>query len=133
MTIEAGLATLEPLDKTPSCTEPHSTQAQTAATSMGTKRPGADLAALLDRFTGAITNPQTETIGSFAGTVDELHRELLMLARHFGADAEAAPASDALDFDEIFPEQPIAAIEPPQTGIAQAEELEHLCRELSGN
>ena len=85
-----------------------------------------NLAALLDRFTAAVTNPEAETIGSFAATVDALHGELAMLARHFGADVEAA--QEAIDLDDCFPDTTGAV---DYTGIYEAEELEHLCRELS--
>lgn len=89
-------------------------------------RPQSNLATLLDRFTAAVTTPESETIGSFAATVDALHGELAMLARHFGADVEAA--QEAIDLDAIFPDTPDAA---DYAGVAEAEELEHLCRELS--
>ena len=119
----------------PACVEPRGRDGQAPVAS--TAHPGSNLAALLDRFTGAITNPANETIGNFAGTVDALHRELAMLARHFGAEVEAAP--EALDLDDIFPDvtsidagEPYsAAIAPASTGAADAEELEHLCGELS--
>ena len=98
-------------------------------------QPGSNLAALLDQFTASITNPGAHTVGSFAHTVQALHGELALLARHFGADAADFDALDSgFDADGTggaFPEgasPPAEALEP---GIAASEELEHLCRELS--
>ncbi len=88
--------------------------------------PVSNLAALLDRFTHAITHPEDETVGNFAQTVEQLHGELALLAGHFGiSDGEC----DLIDFDAIFPEgAPEAVIEP---GLAAGEELAHLCGLLS--
>ena len=87
--------------------------------------PASNLAALLDRFTAAVTHPEAETIGSFAATVDALHSELVMLAHHFGADVD--PAQEAIDLDAIFPD----TLDTDNTPIAEAELLEHFCRDLA--
>lgn len=91
--------------------------------------PPSNLANLLDRFTSAVTNPEAETVGGFAATIDALHAELAMLARHFGADAGAV--GEAIDLDDGFPDTELTTGHTDYTGIAGAEELEHLCRELS--
>lgn len=93
----------------------------------GDELPVSNLAALLDRFTSAITNPDAESVGGFAQTVKALHGELAMLAGHFGVDA-GSDAGELIDFDAIFPDGAFAAVEP---GIAADEDLEHRCRELS--
>ena len=93
--------------------------------------PVSNLAALLDAFTNAITHPDAETVGGFAGTLQALHGELAMLAGHFGADM-GAQDGDPIDFDEIFPDLARDIPHPaPEPGLAADEELEHLCRELS--
>jgi hypothetical protein len=89
-----------------------------------------NLAALLDQFTATISNPQSHTVGTFAQTVEALHGELTMLARHFGAEAYSSEdvgfdLHDGENYTVGTDEQPI------EPGIAAAEELEHLCRELS--
>lgn len=81
---------------------------------------GANLAALLDRFTSSVTNPGQHTVGDFASTVGALHGELNMLAHHFGGEIHMA---DDVDFDDIFPAE--------STGLASEEELQHLCWQLS--
>ncbi len=81
---------------------------------------GANLAALLDRFSANVTKPDSHTVGDFASTVGALHGELNMLAHHFGGDMHMA---DDIDFDEIFPAE--------STGLAAEEELQHLCWQLS--
>jgi hypothetical protein len=86
-----------------------------------------NLAALLDRFTDSVTAPQAHTVGDFSETIQALHGELAMLARHFGAGFDAD--AEVLEFDAIFPET--AANLPIEPGLAASEELEHLCRELS--
>lgn len=96
------------------------------ALSAPSEQPASNLAVLLDRFTAAVSHPEAETLGSFAATVDALHGELAMLARHFGADVEAS--EEAIDLDAIFPDTPEAE---EYAGIYEAEELEHVCRELS--
>lgn len=89
-------------------------------------QPTTNLAALLDRFTQSVTEPDAHTVGDFAATLGALHGELAMLARHFGAGSDAS--MDAA-FDDIFPmEATIAAVEP---GLAASEELQHLCWQLS--
>ena len=95
--------------------------------------PSSNLAALLDRFTAGISNPETETVGSFAATVEALHGELVMLARHFGAGLDAGADAEHIDLDDIFPDTPSneIAFDRHDPGIAEDEELEHLCRELS--
>jgi hypothetical protein len=85
-----------------------------------------NLAALLDRFTCAISNPEDETVGGFAQTVEQLHGELAMLAGHFRAQSVGY---DPVDFDVIFPDGAVEAIIEP--GLAASEELEHLCGQLS--
>ena len=94
--------------------------------------PVSNLAALLDQFTANITNPQAHTVGSFAHTIQALHSELSMLARTFGAEAQTVDGQglEFVDFDDT-PEDGGAPSEPVEPGIAAAEELEHLCRELS--
>ena len=79
-----------------------------------------NLAALLDRFTASVTNPEAHTVGDFASTVGALHGELNMLAHHFGGEMHV---SDDVDFDEVFPAE--------STGLAAEEELHHLCWQLS--
>ncbi|MEQ1697519.1 MAG: hypothetical protein ABL901_16925 [Hyphomicrobiaceae bacterium] len=81
---------------------------------------GANLAALLDRFTASVSNPEAHTVGDFASTVGALHGELSMLAHHFGGDMYA---TDDVDFDEMFPAE--------STGLAAEEELQHICWKLS--
>jgi hypothetical protein len=91
--------------------------------------PASNLAALLDQFTASVTNPDGHTVGAFAHTVQALHSELALLARHFGAEALA---TDDFGFDVADDESSIAPSELPiEPGIAASEELEHLCRELS--
>ena len=87
--------------------------------------PVTNLAALLDRFTQSVTDPQAHTVGDFAGTVQAIHGELALLARQFGA-VDDLPL-EAYSFDDIFP----APVEHNEPGIAASEELEHLCRTLS--
>lgn len=96
-------------------------------------QPASNLAALLDRFTAGINNPDAETVGSFAATVEALHGELVMLARHFGAGADSEADTEHIDLDDIFPDTPSHSItfEPHEPGIAADEELEHVCRQLS--
>lgn len=72
--------------------------------------PSSSLATLLDRFTASLEEPEAHTIGSFAETVQALHAEFAMLARHFGAvaerAAETAPRIDcpeSFDLDDVFP------------------------------
>jgi len=93
--------------------------------------PASNLAQLLDSFTQAMTRPEQETIGGFAATVEALHGELAMLAHMFGAQAHLDGASEQAQFDDIFPGSPATGHEELEPGIAEAEELEHLCRELS--
>lgn len=81
---------------------------------------GANLAALLDRFTANVTDPQAHTVGDLAQTVGALHGELNMLAHHFGNDLHM---TDDVDFDEIFPHE--------STGLLAEEALHHLCWKLS--
>ena len=88
--------------------------------------PVTNLAALLDQFTRSVMQPHIHTVGSFATTIGALHGELAMLARHFGAGISE---SEAIDFDDIFPDE---ALQGPKTsGVAADDELEHVCRELS--
>lgn len=88
--------------------------------------PISNLASLLDQFTQSVTMPHAHTVGHFAQTVGALHGELAMLARHFGAEANAL---EEINFDDIFPDGAPEAGEP--TGLAAEEELEQVCRELS--
>ena len=81
---------------------------------------GPNLAALLDRFTASVTDPNAHTVGDFASTVGALHGELNMLAHHFGGGMRLV---DDVDFDEIFPQE--------TTGLAAEEALQHLCWKLS--
>jgi len=64
-----------------------------------------NLADLLDRFTCSVTAPETQTIGAFAETVQALHAEFALLARHFEAVAERAITAD---HDEFGMEHPVA-------------------------
>ena len=102
--------------------------------------PVSNLAALLDQFTANITNPDAHTVGSFAETIEALHSELALLARHFGAGHaalsgahEAAHCDDHM-FADAFADTAADATDDGTTGpgIAAAEELEHLCRQFSG-
>ena len=129
MPMEPGRNFLKPIDVLPSQTE-FETELGLVLTPSSPLAPASNLAALLDRFTDGITNPDTQTIGSFAATVDALHGELVLLAHHFGGGVAAA--SDVIDFDDVFPDVTPSAGEQIEPGIAASEELEHLCRELSG-
>ena len=102
--------------------------------------PVSNLAALLDQFTANITNPGAHTIGSFAETVQALHSEMTLLARHFASVAqhtefqhtEALDAAAGIDWDDAFGDSSHAIDEQPiEPGLAASEELEHLCRQLS--
>lgn len=94
--------------------------------------PISNLAALLDRFTTSVTQPQAHTVGAFADTVQALHGEFAMLARHFGGETQVR--AETIDFDDIFPQACAGEAEIPlEPGIAVSEALEHLCRELSRN
>lgn len=64
-----------------------------------------NLAALLDRFTGGLADPDAHTIGSFADTVQALHAEFAMLARHFEAAAEHSAISTDPSLDAAYAEQ----------------------------
>lgn len=94
--------------------------------------PVSQLAALLDQFTANITDPDAHTVGSFAHTIQALHSELAMLARNFTDEAPSLDGQDLefFDFDDISDDL-TSTSEPIEPGIAAAEELEHLCRELS--
>jgi hypothetical protein len=107
-----------------------------------TQRPAAapsPLAALLDRFTESLANPDTTTVGDFATSVQALHGEFALLARQFRHDTPLD--AEPIDFDDIFPDlgdiqatgvAPISPVlDPAYHGIAAAEELEHLCQTLS--
>ncbi|MDZ4842658.1 MAG: hypothetical protein SH859_11040 [Hyphomicrobium aestuarii] len=72
-----------------------------------------NLADLLDRFTGSINAPETQTIGAFAETVQALHAEFALLARHFEAVAERAITAD---HDEFGMEHPVAPIQSDDAG-----------------
>jgi hypothetical protein len=94
--------------------------------------PVSHLAALLDQFTANITNPEAHTLGSFAHTIQALHSELAMLARNFGGEAPSVDGQELefFDFDDVSDDVTTTS-EPIEPGIAAAEELEHLCRQLS--
>jgi hypothetical protein len=91
------------------------------------------LAALLDRFTESLANPETATVGDFAGSVQALHSEFALLARHFRHDGPSEV--ELIDFDVIFPEHgetaSAATLDPAYHGVAAEAELEHLCQTLS--
>ena len=125
MTVEHGIQTSSDLDFQSASAE------QLPVAIAGEPAPISNLAALLDRFTQSVTAPQSHTVGDFAGTVQALHSELAMLARHFGAEAHAP--TEQIDLDDIFPEYASSASDeiPLEPGIAESEALEHLCRELS--
>jgi hypothetical protein len=91
------------------------------------------LAALLDRFTATVTDPEAHTVGDLAETVQALRGELAILAGHFGASDFCQADAGAYSFDALFASDgETAHFEPPvEPGIAASEELEHLCRELS--
>lgn len=93
---------------------------------------GDDLAALLDRFTRSVTDPEAYTVGEFASVVGALQGELGMLAQHFSIRARDH-ALDEIDFDDIFPGDsvPLAELDPAYHGVMEAEELEHHCRMIS--
>jgi hypothetical protein len=94
--------------------------------------PVSHLAALLDQFTANITDPEAHTLGSFAHTIQALHSELAMLARNFGGEAPSVDGQELefFDFDDVS-DDVTSTSEPIEPGIAAAEELEHLCRQLS--
>ncbi len=94
--------------------------AERAPAVRGEQPLGTNLAALLDRFTASVTDPNVHTVGDFASTVGALHGELNMLAHHFGGGMQLV---DDVDFDEIFPQE--------STGLAAEEALQHLCWKLS--
>lgn len=125
MTVEHGIQTSSDLDFQSASAE------QLPVAIAGEPAPISNLAALLDRFTQSVTKPESHTVGNFAEAVQALHGELAMLARHFGAEAYA-PA-EQIDFDDIFAEVSASSADeiPLEPGIAQSEELEHLCRDLS--
>jgi hypothetical protein len=93
------------------------------------------LATLLDRFTASVLDPDAYTVGDFAGTVQSLHGELAMLARHFGVNgALSADGFDgeAFDFDDLDADAVTPFDVADYAGIAESEALEDLCRTLSG-
>lgn len=86
-----------------------------------------NLAALLDRFTASVNDPDGQTVGDFASTVDALHGELAMLARHFEVAGE--PVDDfwlALEGDGAE-----SAEQALSEGLAEEEALQHLCWQLT--
>lgn len=100
--------------------------------SVSDNRPLGGLAALLDAFTDSLANPHRATVGQFAGTVQALHGELAFLAGQFQENRTVH--AEAIDFDAVFPIDPEDApstLDPAYHGVMAAEELEHLCRELS--
>ncbi len=70
--------------------------------------PQSNLATLLDNFTDSIADPEAHTIGAFAQTVQALHAELAVLARHFEAVADRAAVieTSAVDVDIIAGTKP---------------------------
>jgi hypothetical protein len=102
-----------------------------AATAVHTRDDAAPsgLAALLDRFSASVLEPESHTVGDFATAVQSLHSELALLARHFGADD--ALLADALNFDDTESAGPCPADVEAYAGIAASEDLEHACRLLS--
>lgn len=73
--------------------------------------PGSNLAALLDRFSAAVETPEENTIGAFAETVQAIHAEFALLARHFEAIAEHTATTER---DEFGLEPGIAAEPRPE-------------------
>ncbi|MBX9926856.1 MAG: hypothetical protein K2Y05_10900 [Hyphomicrobiaceae bacterium] len=77
-----------------------------------TAGPQSNLANLLDRFTVSISDPEAHTIGSFAETVQALHSEFAMLARHFEAVAERSAFGERDEFgmDIIADAEPVTPL-----------------------
>ena len=81
--------------------------------------PQSNLASLLDRFTVSISDPEAHTIGSFAETVQALHSEFAMLARHFEAVAEhsAFGERDEFGMDVIANTEPASPLDASAPGL----------------